>query len=100
MKAKLLILVSCFSFLLVGCVGYDNAFCRSDFCTDTSYIPNATSNNASYSCGTRGSGFASCGYSDTSYTGGGCGCGSRCAPSIYSCKESVWDNPYGLNEGD
>jgi hypothetical protein len=105
MKAKLLIIMGCLS-VLAGCASYDSAFCRSDFCTSTSYIPNAYNSNTSYNCGQTGSGFASCGYVDTSYSGGGCGTGSGCggssacyggSTSYYHCKESVWDNVGGIN---
>jgi hypothetical protein len=103
MKAKLLMLVGCLS-LLVGCASYDSAFCRSDYCTDTSYIPNSYSDNADYSCGQRGGGMASCGgYADTSYSGGGCGSGGCGAhgggDNLYGCKASVWDNIGGINAG-
>lgn len=109
MKAKLLIIMGCLT-ILAGCAGYDSAFCRSDYCTSTSYIPNNTSSNASYNCGQTGSGFSNCGYSDSSYSGGGCGtgsgsgCGGGCsgnscygnATNNYHCKESVWDNIGGF----
>jgi hypothetical protein len=108
MKAKLLILLSCFT-ILTGCEAYDSAFCRGDFCTDTSYMPNAYSYNASYDCGKVGSGMNNCDYGCKGYAGGyldsssgGCSGGScavnrtGCSSGFFNCKESVWDHPMSM----
>jgi hypothetical protein len=106
MKAKLLILLSC-CLVLSGCEAYDSAFCRGDFCTDTSYIPNQYSDNASYDCGKVGSGMNSCNYGcngsggylgDSTRSGSSCASGNcnvssnTCGSSLSGCKETIWDN--------
>lgn len=96
MRAKLFILLSCFT-VLAGCAGYDDMFCRSDYCTYTSYMPNAYSNNADYSCGHIGGGDCLNHNSNSCGVGGGGSCGmggTNC--TSYGCRENVWDNPGSL----